>query len=312
MSAEEPSYRAGASDPLSAGISRRRLLAVTGTLIAAAFVQTKCGGGGDGKSAATVAAETGTRQSFAENAGVRIYYEVQGSGPPLLLHHGFTGSAEGWRQYGYTDALANQFRVIAMDARGHGKSDKPHDEAAHTMELRTGDIVAVLDACDVERVHYWGYSMGGRTGFAFLQMHPERVATLINGAAASYSPKLEEKSLRQRAEGLRSGDLKAAAQALNTTEEAMALLLRDNDPEALASSSLGLLSWNGVDPSTLNAPSLHYAGELDPLLQATRRAASAMPGAVFQMIPGVNHLTGFARSDLVLPLATGFLKEHLA
>lgn len=247
--------------------------------------------------------------AFAENAGVRIYYEVQGSGPPLFLHHGFTQSIESWRQFGYIDAFAASYRVIAMDARGHGRSDKPHDEAAYTMEARAGDVLAVLAAAGAGRVHFWGYSMGGRTGFALLQRFPDRIASFVCGGIAPTSPKLEEDRIRQWAAELNGGDLSAMAQEFQIPEPLLRQGLGGNDLQALAAAQLGLLSWGGVDPSTLNVRSLQYAGQHDSVLPRIKRAAEAMPGAIFRMIPGVNHLTAFARSDLVIPLVRQFLAE---
>jgi len=281
------------SDALHHLMSRRRFLA--------------------GLGAAAAAAAFGGTACFVKHGDVRIYYEVHGSGPPLLLHHGWAGSSQSWRRFGYVDGLADSYRVIVMDARGHGRSDKPHDEAAYTMELRTGDVLAVLDAASVDRAHYWGYSMGGRTGFALLQRHADRVHSFINGAAAPTSPrKYEERRIRQWAEALRTGDAAVIADGLGVPEQSVRVLTGDNDLEALAAAQLGLLSWDGVDPASLAVPSFHYAGDQDPILPATRRAADAMPDAIFKMIPGLNHLTGFARSDLVLPLVREFLGGQAA
>lgn len=63
------------------------------------------------------------------NEGVRIHYEVEGSGPTLILQHGFTQKLQGWQLAGYLDALKRTYRLILVDARGHGESDKPHDPA---------------------------------------------------------------------------------------------------------------------------------------------------------------------------------------
>jgi pimeloyl-ACP methyl ester carboxylesterase len=238
--------------------------------------------------------------AFVAHAGVRIYYEVHGAGPPLLLHHGFSSTIERWRVFDYIDALKPHYRVIAMEARGHGRSDKPHDPAAYTMELRTGDVAAVLDATGVERVHYWGYSMGARTGFAFLQMHPDRAASFINGAAGSSSPKrFEQASLTERARLLRETPLEYGA-ARNIGYEL-------NDYEALAAAALGLLSWDGMDPSTIAVPTLHYAGDKDGLYNAARGSARRTPGAVWVEIPGHDHKGVMERSDLVLPFVREFL-----
>jgi pimeloyl-ACP methyl ester carboxylesterase len=192
-----------------------------------------------------------------------------------------------------------------MDARGHGRSDKPHDEAQYTMELRTADIVAVLDAVGVDRVHYWGYSMGARTGFAFLQMHADRAASFVNGASGPRSPKqLEQASIRERAAHLQAGRLN-----FRVSDGGNFDVPEGNDPLALAAVSLGLLSWDGVDASTLDTPSLHYAGDADRLGPAAERAARVMPGAKFRWLPGLDHLRGFERCELVVPFVREFVES---
>ncbi len=249
--------------------------------------------------------------AHADNEGVRIYYETHGDGPPLLLHHGFAGSSVGWKDFGYVDALKGQFRVIVMDARGHGRSDKPHDPAAYTREARTADVAAVLDACGVTRAHYWGYSMGGRTGFAFADLYPERIASFVDGAAAP-GAEAERERMQRWADALKSGDPAAIARDLQVPEQYVRQLVGDNDLEALAAAQLGLMDWDFVDPSTLDLPSFHYAGENDPIMPSTRAAAAAMPGARFELLPGLNHLSGFTRSDLTLPVVRPFLDSVAA
>src|SRR5512143_3070684 len=109
------------------------------------------------------------------NAGVRIHYEVEGSGPPLVLQHGFSQSLADWRVAGYVEALRDHHQLILVDARGHGGSDKPHDSAAYTTGHHAADIVAVLDALGLQRADYWGYSMGGWIGFGMAKHAPERL-----------------------------------------------------------------------------------------------------------------------------------------
>ena len=82
---------------------------------------------------------------FAINDGVRIHYEVVGHGEPLVLYHGLTGSGERWRDTGYVAGLENGHRLILIDARGHGQSDKPHDPAAYGRRRQAADVIAVLD-----------------------------------------------------------------------------------------------------------------------------------------------------------------------
>ena len=90
------------------------------------------------------------------NDGVKIHYEVEGDGPPLLLQHGFSGSLLGWRDAGYVDALRSSYRLMLVDGRGHGQSDKPHDVESYAMQRRVDDALAVLEPLQtvVEDVFY--------------------------------------------------------------------------------------------------------------------------------------------------------------
>jgi pimeloyl-ACP methyl ester carboxylesterase len=122
---------------------------------------------------------------FALSDNRKIHYQVEG-GPPLLLHHGFTSSLEAWRFFGFTAVLREHFQVILFDALGHGQSDKPHDPAAYTQRQRCRDALAVLDATGVERAHFFGYSLGGWVGYGLVRHAPQRLRSLILGAAHPY------------------------------------------------------------------------------------------------------------------------------
>src|SRR6185312_14162912 len=126
-------------------------------------------------------AEQGDDMPYANNAGVRIHYEIEGDGPALVLQHGFTQSLEDWAECEYLAPLRPKYRMILVDARGHGGSDKPHDEAAYTLDRRAADVTAVLDAERIEKAHFWGYSMGGWIGFGMAKYAPHRVNALIIG-----------------------------------------------------------------------------------------------------------------------------------
>jgi pimeloyl-ACP methyl ester carboxylesterase len=123
---------------------------------------------------------------FATNSddGARIAYDLVGEGAPLLLFHGSLTSREWWRTLGYVDELRVAHQLILVDARGHGQSDKPTTMEGYAMELLVGDVIAVLDDCEVPDAAYFGYSMGGRVGFGLGIRAPERVRALILGGAS--------------------------------------------------------------------------------------------------------------------------------
>src|SRR5438046_9019909 len=131
---------------------------------------------------------------YANHQSTRIHYQVEGEGPPLVLQHGFTGNLKRWYSFGYVDALKADYQLILVDARGHGASDKPHDPAAYALPLRVGDVLAVLDALHLDKVDYWGYSMGGWIGFGMAKYAAKRVQSLVIGGAHPYEQRLPASS----------------------------------------------------------------------------------------------------------------------
>jgi pimeloyl-ACP methyl ester carboxylesterase len=98
---------------------------------------------------------------FFEANGVRLHYVVVGHGTPVILVHGlaFNHAAE-WKLPRIFQRLSQQYRVIALDNRGHGKSDKPYDPAQYGLEL-VDDVVRLMDHLGIARAHVVGYSLGG-------------------------------------------------------------------------------------------------------------------------------------------------------
>ena len=121
--------------------------------------------------------------------GVRIAWETVGEGPPVVLVHGFGASrVQNWRAPGWYDTLTSGgYAVVALDCRGHGESDKPHDLAAYTEQAMANDIAVVMRAAGHERAFVMGYSMGGSLTLRFAYEHPEQVrAAIIGGVGANY------------------------------------------------------------------------------------------------------------------------------
>ncbi len=123
-----------------------------------------------------------------DSGGVRIHYETFGAGPPVLLLHGFASSGRvNWVSTSWTKTLSDAgFRVIVMDHRGHGKSEKLHDERAYSAPLMAEDARRLLDHLGIERAAVMGYSMGARAAAFLAIAHPRRVRALIlSGMAAN-------------------------------------------------------------------------------------------------------------------------------
>ena len=115
--------------------------------------------------------------------GLRIAFEDIGKGPPIVLVHGFgSDRTQNWRAPGWYETLLNAgSRVVALDIRGHGESDKPRDRAAYAQDLRVGDVLAVMDAAGLKQAVVMGYSMGGYIAIHLAKMFGARVGKLIIG-----------------------------------------------------------------------------------------------------------------------------------
>ena len=230
---------------------------------------------------------------YAVNDGLHIRYEVEGSGPPLLLHIGFIGGLEDWADAGYVTPLAGDYRLVLLDPRGQGGSDAPHDPAAYTLRHRVGDVLAVLDAEGIDRAHLWGYSMGGRVGFALGALAPDRLASLIVGGADPFpgNPRPLEEDVFW--EGLREGMapfVRACAAAdptffVSAGERARWLA---SDIDALRAAIVTGVTEPDLDRdavAAIQAPTLIYAGALDDP-EPKERSARLLPTATFIALDG--------------------------
>jgi pimeloyl-ACP methyl ester carboxylesterase len=250
---------------------------------------------------------------YATNDGVRIHYHLEGNpaGPPLLLHHFLSGGLRDWYGAGHVEALAGTYRLIVIDARGHGLSDKPHDPAAYSYAQRIADVVAVLDGAGIERAVFWGYSLGGLLGYVAARTAPERFRAFVIGGnpppPSSPNPEMAgafAAALRGGMAGLvdmfegMGGPLDASHREMLLAQDADALLAN------MIAADEGLNY-----PATITDPArpmLIYVGDRDAGHDAAQFAAG-QAGVPFVSLPGLDHFTGFARSDAVLPHVRAFL-----
>jgi pimeloyl-ACP methyl ester carboxylesterase len=247
---------------------------------------------------------------FAISAGRRIHYDVSGKGPDLLLHHGFTSSAQAWRFFGFTEVLQQHYRVIVPDALGHGQSDKPHDSAAYSLQQRTADVLAVLDDLGIAQVNYCGYSLGGWVGYGMLRHARARLHSLMLGAAHPYADRSWNAFLGVSGEdaGAFIGAFESVLDERISPEVKM--LIRANDLQALAAAAQQPRTAMEDVLSLIDLPCLMFCGDADARHAAVQRATAQLPQGRFVSLPGVTHFGGLMQSKLVLPAMLEFLATH--
>src|SRR5215469_18188681 len=125
--------------------------------------------------------------SFFDSDGVQIHYDEHGAGQPVVLLHGFASNANNnWGMTGWYSSLARRYRVIAIDCRGHGKSDKPHDRESYSGDKIGADVIRLLDRLGIKRTLVMGYT-GARISLGLLVSHPEQLRAAVLGGIGAPS-----------------------------------------------------------------------------------------------------------------------------
>jgi pimeloyl-ACP methyl ester carboxylesterase len=248
--------------------------------------------------------------AYITNNGVRIYYERYGQGPTIVMHHGTTQTLKRWHMCGYVDAFRADYDLILIDPRGHGGSDKPHDPAQYTLEIRVDDVVRVLDDAGVEKATFWGYSDGGRVGYGLAAMAPQRLAALIVGGhpPGAYSA---PKNLTVTGDDDPVTFFTKMRQVIGATGEVPPERLKEwyaNDLRAIAAALRDEPSLEYVLP-TIDVPCLLYAGERDMFFAEIKRCVSTIPKGTFFSVPNMGHPAAFWQKQLVVPHARAFLES---
>jgi len=232
-----------------------------------------------------------------DSNGIRLHYELHGpeNATPVVLVHGFASDYRlNWVGTRWQETLTQAgYRVIGLDCRGHGKSEKPHDPAAYALELMAADVNRLLVHLKIHIAHYVGYSMGGRIGIQ---------------ALLDFSPKLNRVVLGGVGWGGAYGEAQEIARAMRgqpTTSEVarsfydFARARPENDLEALAACILG--PQPEPDPKRLAAitnPVLIVVGENDDIAVDAKRLVESIPSARLVTIAGRNHMSAVPAREL--------------
>lgn len=249
------------------------------------------------------------RGRFFDAAGVRIHYTDEGSGEPVILVHGLAVNADiNWRYPGIIRRLRREYRVIAMDMRGHGLSGKPYEASAYGVEM-VEDIVRLMDHLGIPRAHVAGYSMGGFITLKLLMLHPDRLLSANIGGAGWYrldTPKMS--ILRDLQESLARGNgfiplvraleptpnpspikvwlVNAAIELISDMQAMRALVAAFTELEVTEEQ----LRANAV-------PALVAVGSADPLRDAVDNLNGVIANARVLYIEGADHATTMFRSE---------------
>lgn len=236
--------------------------------------------------------------------GIDINYELSGAadGPVVVLHHPLATNLTSWDEL--TVALEEKYRVLRLDARGHGKSDAP--AGPYAFETLAKDVVEVMTACGVEKASFLGLSMGGMVGQYLGLLHPERFHCLLLVSTSSRIPDEAQPIWDQRISAAKTGGM------ASQVDGAMQRWL---SPRALSENAAlverlrkmimttpidGYLGWchaiRGLNVTdrlgAIRLPTRVIVGEIDPAtpVAASEAIHAAIPGSELVIVPGVSHM----------------------
>lgn len=264
--------------------------------------------------------------ALAINDELSINYETWGDAeaPAVVLLHGFTADLRMWSPH--VDTLSQDYRVIALDLRGHGRSSSPPEIASYRMEAYAGDVAALLDDLEVDICGLIGCSFGGFVALQFAVTWPERVAALVvSDSSAAYESDRYDEAFRERERGI--AGLGEVAGRYGTAELGKREAAKISDPfladgirkRYAAMSSDGFLgaiharqARRDLIPvlgERLTMPALICAGENDPVRVAAEVIAAELPAAAYVMFRGAGHGVPVNRAAAWQDVVLGFLGD---
>lgn len=262
--------------------------------------------------------------------GLTYSYLEAGQGPAVLLLHGFTGSAADWSDL--MAALADRYRLIAVDLPGHGESDAPADGERYGMSAVARDMGALLAHVGVEHTHLLGYSMGGRLALFLALTHDSLWRSLLlESASPGMATEQERAERRERDEALADFIEREGVPAfvqrwerlpLFATQRSLPEEVRQAQRERRLSNSASGLAGSlrgmgaGAQPplwpqlANLTLPALLVVGELDEkFVDIGRNMLQRLPQALLTAVPQAGHNVHLERLDVFLPLVERWLAE---
>lgn len=224
---------------------------------------------------------------------INMFYEMEGSGEPLLLLHGGTGCHENWIHAG-RDAFVLEYTLIKPDARGHGRTNNPQSTITHRQCAL--DAFALLDHLGIRRCRAIGLSMGGNILLHMATMQPDRIEAMVVVSATMYFPEQAREIMRQvlapenqpadawaaMRKSHKLGDQQIAA-LWNWTRE-----MKDSHDD---------MNFTSASLSRIRARTLISYGDRDPLypVEMAVEMYRAIPGSALWVLPNRGHGPAFSQ-----------------
>lgn len=233
---------------------------------------------------------------FFDSDGLKIHYEVFGGGEPIVLVHGWgVDLKKNWVESGWVEALRPMRKVVALDCRGHGRSGKPHEQAAYSYGTMARDVLHLLDHLKLPKADLFGYSMGAFMAVHLLGHERGRFSSVIMGGIGDETE--QSKDAGFIAEALRAKDPSRIMNPAGWAYRAYVGSDPNNDLEALALAALQMwpegypLVLGGPGLDAVDIPVLIVNGQQDAYEVTAGQLSAAIPGARRVTIPGTDHLS---------------------
>jgi pimeloyl-ACP methyl ester carboxylesterase len=258
--------------------------------------------------------------------GLTINYAEWGDleSPAVVLLHGFTADLRMWA--GQTEPFSTDYRVIAPDLRGHGRTDAPEDPADYTMERYRDDLLALLDGLGIDICALVGCSFGGMIAVHFATEHPERIAALVlSDTSAAFDHPDYDQRYREREAGIaanmeivdRFGPAELGKRAAaNISDPFLAEGMRTRYAKMSREGVLGAASVRRGRPNVLpllherlNMPVLICTGTEDPVHSASLVMANELPSARVTTFRDTGHGIPSLRADAFNDTVLGFFND---
>jgi pimeloyl-ACP methyl ester carboxylesterase len=248
--------------------------------------------------------------------GTRIAFDVTGQGPVIMLLHGGGHNRQKWHEIGYIERLHKDFKIITIDIRGNGESDKPIDSTFYTTAKMCQDLLAVADACGANRFAIWGFSYGANIG-RYLAAQSDRVSKIILigipfglGASGDFRRSIED--FRSHWTPIVESQHNGTLNLESLSDDDRSYLQGTNVPVTLAWLS-AMLDWRAIEPADIRCSTLCLVGSQNEIAMASlKEYEESLKASNVQVhvIEGLNHLQEFTEIDQVLPVMLAFTKSQ--